>query len=92
MFDDHMPLDEQIVDDGAIGADRIACARQELACLGTALETISPVARDAFLLVRVEGYSHKEAAKTLGLTPKAVSHHVERTLAKLAGSLLDTTR
>ncbi|WP_022677803.1 MULTISPECIES: RNA polymerase sigma factor [unclassified Novosphingobium] len=83
----HTTLDEHIVDDGALAPERIASGRQELALLGDALEAIGPVARDAFLLVRVEGLSHKEAAQRLGITPKAVSHHVERTLARMAGRL-----
>jgi RNA polymerase sigma-70 factor (ECF subfamily) len=87
LSDNHTTLDEQIVDDGALAPERIASGRQELALLGDALEAIGPVARDAFLLVRVEGFSHKEAAQRLGITPKAVSHHVERTLARMAERL-----
>lgn len=90
MVDDHMPLDEGLVDDRVATPDRIIGARQELGQLGRELESVTPIARDAFLLVRVEGYSHKEAAKTLGITPKAVSHHVERTLARLAASMLES--
>lgn len=87
LSDDHITLDEHIVDDGALAPDRIASGREELALLGDALEAIGPVARDAFLLVRVEGFSHKEAAQRLKITPKAVSHHVERTLARMAERL-----
>lgn len=87
LSDNHTTLDEHIVDDGALAPERIASGRQELALLGDALEAIGPVARDAFLLVRVEGFSHKEAAQRLGITPKAVSHHVERTLARMAERL-----
>jgi len=92
MVDDHMPLDEGLIDDCVATPERIIGARQELDHLGRALETISPTARDAFLLVRVEGYSHKEAARELGITPKAVSHHVDRTLARLAASALEASR
>ncbi len=92
MVDDHMPLDEELIDQGVAAPDRIIGARQELDHLGRALQTISPTARDAFLLVRVEGYSHKEAARELGISPKAVSHHVDRTLARLAASALEAWR
>jgi RNA polymerase sigma factor (sigma-70 family) len=88
LFHDHTTLDDHIVDDAALAPDRIAAARQEIALLADALDTIGPVARDAFLLVRVEGYSHKEAAQKLGITPKAVSHHVERTLARMAEKIM----
>lgn len=90
MTEFHDQVDEHMVDHLAIRPDRIFEGRQELARLGDALKSISPVARDAFLLVRVEGYSHKEAALRLGITPKAVSHHIDRTLAKLAERLLES--
>lgn len=89
MVDDHMPLEENLIDDDTATPERILGAREELAVLGQALTAMTPVARDAFLLVRVEGYSHKEAARTLGITPKAVSHHVERTLARLAERVME---
>lgn len=92
MVDDHMPLEENLVDDGVATPERIATARDELAVLGRALKAMTPVARDAFLLVRVEGHSHKEVARTLGITPKAVSHHVERTLARLAERVMEVDR
>ena len=90
MAEFHVSFDEQAIDDRAIEPDRIVGGRHELARLGDALESVGSVARDAFLLVRVEGLSHKAAAARLGITPKAVSHHVDRTLAKLAERLVVT--
>jgi DNA-directed RNA polymerase specialized sigma24 family protein len=42
--------------------------------------------------VRVEGLSHKEAADRMGIEPKAVSRHIERSLAQLGVMLADTDR
>lgn len=87
LFDRHLPLDDSIAAAGALGPDRAVAARQQLRRLDAALDALQPIARDTFLLVRVEGLSHKEAARRIGVTPKAVSHHVERTLARLADRL-----
>ena len=45
--------------------------------------------RSVFLLVRVEGLTHRDAAKRLGLDVKQASRHVERVLAHLARALAE---
>lgn len=86
----HVPLETDLLDSGTDDPERVLIGRHELHALSEALKTLSPMARDAFLLVRVEGLSHKEAAARLGLETKAVSRHVERSLARLAAMLADT--
>ncbi|WP_168355999.1 RNA polymerase sigma factor [Sphingomonas gei] len=88
----HIALDETLRDDGTSDPERMMIGRNTLDHLGDALKTLPPVARDAFLLVRVEGLSHRDAAERLGIETKAVSRHVERSLARLAATLLDSGR
>lgn len=86
----HCPLDEAIIDDGTNDPERILLGRDSLQSLGEALKSLSPTARDAFMLVRVEGLSHREAAERLDIETKAVSRHIERSLARLAATLVET--
>jgi RNA polymerase sigma factor (sigma-70 family) len=87
----HFPLDEAVVDDGTNDPERILASRNALEALGEALENLPPVVRDAFLLVRVEGLSHREAAERLNIETKAVSRHVERSLVRLASMMVEAT-
>jgi RNA polymerase sigma factor (sigma-70 family) len=84
-------LSQTITDPAAACPERTAIARDELRALSGAIETLPPVARQAFMLVRIEGMSHKEAARQLGLEPRQVAHHVERSLARLSRSLLEVS-
>lgn len=84
-------LAQTLTDPAAACPERTAIARDELRALSGAIETLPPVARAAFMLVRVEGLSHKEAARQLGLEPRQVANHVERSLARLSRSLLETS-
>ncbi|WP_343616161.1 RNA polymerase sigma factor [Novosphingobium sp.] len=84
-------LAQTLTDPAAACPERTAIARDELRALSVAIETLPPVARAAFMLVRVEGLSHKEAARQLGLEPRQVANHVERSLARLSRSLLETS-
>ncbi|WP_206244750.1 RNA polymerase sigma factor [Novosphingobium terrae] len=84
-------LAQTLTDPAAACPERTAIARDELRALSGAIETLPPVARAAFMLVRVEGLSHKEAARQLGIEPRQVANHVERSLARLSRSLLETS-
>lgn len=84
-------LSEMLTDPAAACPERTAIARDELRALSGAIETLPPVARAAFTLVRVEGLSHKEAARRLGIEPRQVANHVERSLARLSRSLLEVS-
>lgn len=45
-----------------------------------AVEGLSPRRREAFMLCRVHGLSHREAADVMGLSPQTVSNHVSAAL------------
>ncbi|MEE3623905.1 RNA polymerase sigma factor [Nitrospirillum sp. BR 11752] len=92
--DAHDGLEEvaELVDDGAATPERTLMFRQELACLEAALRDVDPLARHAFLLVRVDGLSHREVAGRLGLEVKTVSRQIERVLAHLARTLVEPSR
>lgn len=87
MAGQHVPIEAEMADAAAIDPERRLIARDELGVLGEALSALSPVARDVFLLVRVEGLSHREAGERLGIGTKAASSHVERALARLGAAL-----
>ena len=57
--------------------------------MAEALKAVDPVARSVFLLVRVEGLTHREAADRLGLDMKRASHLVEKVLTHLARALAE---
>lgn len=64
--------------------ERVVAARQRLGHVQAALAELDPVCRDAFLLCRVEGLSHRDIAARLGIEVGAVTRHVERALIHLA--------
>ncbi|WP_044559421.1 RNA polymerase sigma factor [Azospirillum sp. B4] len=92
--DAHHALDDvaELVDDGIATPERTVMFRQELACLEAALRDVDPLARHAFLLVRVDGLSHREVASRLGLEVKMVSRQIERVLAHLARTMVEPAR
>lgn len=91
--DEHQGLDEsgELTDDQAFSPEHTAMVRQELAVLEETLKQVDPLARNVFLLVRVDGLSHRDVAERLGLDVKMVSRHVERVLAFLARTLAEQT-
>lgn len=92
MESEHVAIEGELHDGGTDHPERVLIGRDALHALSEGLKTLSPNARDAFLLVRVDGLSHKEAAARLGIEPKAVSRHVERSLARLSAMLADSDR
>lgn len=91
--DEHQGLDEsgELTDDQAFSPEHTAMVRQELAALEETLKQVDPLARNVFLLVRVDGLSHRDVAERLGLDVKMVSRHIERVLAFLARALAEQT-
>jgi RNA polymerase sigma factor (sigma-70 family) len=84
-------------DDWEVGDDRPSAeasviARERLSKVIATLEEASPIARSVFLLVRVEGLTHREAAARLGIEPKVASRHVERVLLLISRRLAETLR
>ena len=71
-------------------AEQAIIARQRLQIVADAVREAAPVARAVFLLVRVEGLSHRAAAERLGIDVKIASRHVERVLALISRRLAET--
>lgn len=71
----------------APGADQIAAVHEEVALVAKAISDLPARARAVLKLARIEGYSQKEIAAQLGITPKTVENHLTRALAQLASRL-----
>jgi RNA polymerase sigma-70 factor (ECF subfamily) len=71
----------------APGADHVAAAQQEVSLVAKAIAELPARARAVLQLARVEGYSQKEIAAQLGITPKTVENHLTRALAQLTARL-----
>jgi RNA polymerase sigma-70 factor (ECF subfamily) len=88
MKSSHITLDDILnLTDGMPTAEDCVHARQQLEALTEALSSVEPMARDVFLLVRVEGLTHREAAERFGIETKQASRHIERVLAQLTRAL-----
>ncbi len=64
--------------------DELAAIEQDLGALSGAIAALPAQARRILLLARVEGQSHKEIARALGIAPKTVENHLGRAVARLA--------
>jgi RNA polymerase sigma-70 factor (ECF subfamily) len=73
-------------------AEQALISRERLEVVAGALQEVAPLARSVFLLVRVEGLTHRAAAERLGIDVKVASRHVERVLALVARRLAETVR
>jgi RNA polymerase sigma factor (sigma-70 family) len=71
----------------APGTDHIAAVHQEVALVARAISDLPERARAVLQLARIEGYSQKEIAARLGITPKTVENHLTRALAQLTARL-----
>lgn len=69
--------------DEAPSADRVASARQQLSRLAARLARLPGRRREAFILVRVYGYSHAQAAEHQGVSVDAIEKHVVRAVCDL---------
>jgi len=65
------------------GTDHIAAIHQEVTLVAKAIAELPPRARAVLQLARIEGYSQKEIAAQMGITPKTVENHLTRALAQL---------
>jgi RNA polymerase sigma factor (sigma-70 family) len=65
----NMALDEP-------GPDRNAMAREELRKLQAALDRLPPRCREAVVLRKIEGLSHREIAARMGIAEKTVDRHI----------------
>lgn len=69
-----------------ITPERDAGARQEIAVLAAAVETLAPVARRVFYLTYYDGLNQQEVGRTLGVSRTTVKKHLRRVLACLAAA------
>jgi RNA polymerase sigma-70 factor (ECF subfamily) len=71
----------------AVTPDEQASVDEELGALARAIEALPPQARRILVMARVEGLSHKQIARQLGIAAKTVENHVGRAVASLARTL-----
>lgn len=77
--------DEEIHDEPP--ADEALAARQRLALLLRELEALPPRMRRAFQLHKLEGLSHLETARAMGISVSAVEKHISGALKTLLARL-----
>ncbi|WP_019643472.1 RNA polymerase sigma factor [Novispirillum itersonii] len=71
------------------GADAVAEQRQRLARLNAAINDLPERCRAVFLLHKIDGLSHAEIARRLGISRSAVEKHIIRALAHCRDRLVD---
>jgi len=71
--------------DEAPSTEREACARQQLERLAARLAAMPRKRCEAFVLVRIYGFSHAEAAIRQGCSEAAIEKHVVRAVCDLLG-------
>lgn len=69
----------------APSAETTAMARQQLGLFLQRLEAMPRKRRDVFILVRIYGYSYREAGEHLGMTETNIERHVMRGVLDCAG-------
>lgn len=69
----------------APSAERQADGREQLKRLLALLQSMPRKRREVFILVRIHGFSHAEAARHLGLSETAIERHMVRALMQCAG-------
>ncbi|NFV78836.1 RNA polymerase sigma factor [Magnetospirillum aberrantis] len=73
--------------DGRPTPEQVAESRQRLARLRQALEELPPQCRAALLLNRLEGLTHAEVGRRLGISSSMVSKHIMRAVRHCARRL-----
>ena len=63
--------------------EEVARDRQELKIVQSAIEELSPKCKRAFLLVRFEGLSYKEAAAEMQLSVKSIEYYMRQALVHI---------
>ncbi|MEO6341453.1 MAG: RNA polymerase sigma factor [Caulobacteraceae bacterium] len=79
----------EFVDEQA-SAERAIAGRQRAQQLSAAIQTLPPQTRQAFTLHKLDGLTHAEAARRLGVSQKTVEKQVSAALRKLAAALGET--
>jgi RNA polymerase sigma factor (sigma-70 family) len=76
-------IDSLNISSGEPGPDRQVAARQELAQLRNIVATLPVQCRRVFELRKFEGLSHRDIARSLGVSEKTVENHLTRALARI---------
>jgi len=76
---------EEVADDP--GADEVVASRQRLRQLVDAVADLPPQMQRAFRLHKLEGLSHADTARAMGLSVKSVEKHVSAALKALTARL-----
>ncbi len=79
---------EETPDDSSAPGDH-AVAREQRRALEAALDGLSERERAVFVLIELEGFERREAARTLGITSITVRRHLSRANARLRTLLTD---
>jgi RNA polymerase sigma-70 factor (ECF subfamily) len=76
----HRDLSDFVRIEGAGSPERLAIIRQQLE---NAILLLPPRSRRAFQLVKLEGYSYKEAAAEMNITPQTLQAHLRDALLRI---------
>ncbi len=63
-------------------------AKEELDRVFHCMENLSPVRRHVFKMSRLEGWSHKQIAEALSISPRTVENHILRAVHQLRKALM----
>ncbi len=75
--------------DPALPADEALAAKQEIAALQKAIDTLPPGARRALRLHRIEGHSQSQVAEIMGISLSGVEKHLAVAMKHLRKILVD---
>lgn len=67
--------------------ERTVAARQELQVLERAIADLPPKTREIPLLFRVEGWTRRQIAEHLGLSPKTVEYHMQQAMLRCRAAI-----
>jgi RNA polymerase sigma factor (sigma-70 family) len=82
-------LAENLVDDHDIPAERALCANEELARAQRTIDALPVSCRTAFLLFRIEGCTHAQIARLMGISKSMVEKHVAEAVFRLSRARAD---
>jgi len=78
------PIEELDLIDPGPTPDEVFAAEQRLLKMKEALDRVSSRTREIFLMHRLQGFSHMEIARKLGISQSAVEKHVASAVTALA--------
>ena len=76
---------EEVVDEP--NAERVVISRERLSQLIAAIAELPPQRQKAFRLYKLEGMSQAEAARVMGISPKAIEGHISAALKVLVAKV-----